>query len=304
MDTHPPPPLRQASTVILVREKNLAFEVYLLRRSNASGFMDGLYVFPGGVVDPEDKGLESWAPYVDLDPAAMEQQLGGTGFSGEDVLSFSIAAIRETLEEAGVLIALTENRAKTDLDQICAFRLNKDLPKSWFRVKIMAEKWTLSLSSLAPWSHWITPALMKKRFDTRFFIVSMPQGQTCIPDDTETHQGIWLTPQKALEQNLELSLPLSPPTVVTLTGLSAYKSFRELQQVIRTRTWGDPISPCLVPSPDGPLILEPWDPLWGSGEKVDMSGLQKKSCPRAPGFHGYGVRPVSGNPWGSDSRTE
>ncbi len=229
MDTNTPPPLRQASTVILVREKETAFEVYLLRRSNSSGFMDGLYVFPGGVVDPEDKGLESWAPYVDLTADAMAQRLGGTGFSGEDVLSFSIAAIRETLEEAGVLIALTGDKTKKDLDQICTFRLNKDLPKSWFRAKVMDGNWTLSLSSLGKWSHWITPKLMKKRFDTRFFIVSMPQDQTCIPDDRETHHGIWLTPQKALEQNLELSLPLSPPTVVTLTGLSVYKSFTELQ---------------------------------------------------------------------------
>jgi len=284
MDTNTPPPLRQASTVILVREKENAFEVYLLRRSNSSGFMDGLYVFPGGVVDPEDKGLEPWAPYVDLKPDAMEHQLGGTAFSGEDVLSFSIAAIRETLEEAGVFIALTGDKTKKDLGRICTFRLNKDLPKSWFRTKVMDENWTLSLSSLGKWSHWITPKLMKKRFDTRFFIVSMPQDQTCIPDDRETQHGIWLPPQKALEQNLELRLPLSPPTVVTLTGLLAYKSFAELQQVIQTRTWGDPIFPRLVPSPDGPLILEPWDPLWGSDEKVDMSGLSKKILPPGARF--------------------
>ena len=246
--------------------------------------MDGLYVFPGGVVDPEDKGLESWAPYVDLNQDAMDRQLGGTAFPGEDVLSFGIAAIRETLEEAGVLIALTEDKTKKDLDHISTFRLKNDLPKSWFRTKVMEENWTLSLSSLGRWSHWITPKLMKKRFDTRFFIVFMPQGQTCIPDNTETKHGVWLTPQKALERNLELSVPLSPPTVVTLTELLKYKSFSELRQMLQTRPWGDPLAPRLVPSPNGPVILEPWDPLWGSDDGVDTSDFSKKILPPGSWF--------------------
>lgn len=284
MDKNSPPPLRQASTVILVREENKAFEVYLLRRSNKSGFMDGLYVFPGGVVDPEDKGIKSWAPYVDLRQGEIGQQLGGTAFSDEDVFAFSVAAIRETLEEAGVLIASTEGKAKTDLDHICTFRLNKDLPKSWFKTKIMEEDWILSLSSLGRWSHWITPVLMKKRFDTRFFIVSMPQGQTCIPDDMETKHGIWLTPQKALEQNLELSVPLSPPTVVTLTELLAYKTLDDLRQALQTRTWGNPLAPRLVPSQSGPVILEPWDPLWASDCGVDTSDFSKKILPPGTWF--------------------
>ena len=284
MDKPTPPPLRQASTVILVREKNEAFEVYLLRRSMKSGFMDGLYVFPGGVVDPEDKGFESWAPFVDMHPDEIEKQLGGAAFSGEDVLSFSIAAIRETLEEAGVLIASTKNKSKTDLDHICTFRLNKDLPKSWFRTKIMDENWTLSLSSLGKWSHWITPVLMKKRFDTRFFIVFMPEGQTCTPDDTETKHGVWLTPQKALEKNLDLSVPLSPPTVVTLTELLKYKNLNELRQELQARTWGDPLAPRLVPSPNGPVIIEPWDPLWASGCEIDTSGFSKKILPPGAWF--------------------
>ncbi|MFA5903091.1 MAG: hypothetical protein WC836_04085 [Desulfobacula sp.] len=279
MEKISPPPLRQAATVILVREKNEAFEIYLLRRSMKSGFMDGLYVFPGGVVDPEDKGLESWAPYADLLPEEIQQQLGGTDFSAEDILSFSVAAIRETLEEAGVLIATMKDKTKADLDDICTFRLNKDLPKTWFRTRVMKENWILSLSSLGRWSHWITPELMKKRFDTRFFMVLMPEGQTCIPDDTETKHGIWLTPQKALEQNLEHIVPLAPPTVVTLTELLNYKNFTELQQAIQTRPWGDPLAPRLVLSPNGPVIIEPWDPLWNSDCAIDTSGFSEKILP-------------------------
>ncbi len=284
MDKPAPPPLRQASTVIIVKEKDQAFEVYLLRRSMKSGFMDGLYVFPGGVVDPEDKNFESWAPYVDLSPDQIQHQLGGTALPLDDVLSFSIAAIRETLEEAGVLIASMKDKTKTDLDDICTFRLNRDLPKSWFKTKIMEENWILSLSSLGRWSHWITPALMKKRFDTRFFMVFMPEGQTCIPDDTETKHGIWLTPKKALEKNLDLTVPLAPPTVVTLTELSTFKNLSELRQALQARTWGEPLAPSLVVSPNGPVIIEPWDPLWNSDCVIDTSGFSEKILPPGSWF--------------------
>lgn len=271
-----PPPLRDASTIILVREKNKALEIYLLRRSTKSAFMGGLYVFPGGVVEPEDKGFDSWASHIDLTRDQIEKQLGGTAFSIENALGFTIAAIRETLEESGVLIARGKDKSKKDTDNISSYRLNKDLPSSWFKTRMMDEDWTLSFSNLGRWSHWITPELMKKRFDTRFFIVLMPENQTCAPDNMETKHGIWLTPQKALEQNLETQVPLSPPAIVTLTQLLNFKTLETLKHEMQTRPWGDPIAPRLVPSSNGPVILEPWDPCWDSDAEIDTSGLSKK----------------------------
>lgn len=278
------PLLRKASTVILVREKNKAFEVYLLRRSTKSGFMGGLYVFPGGVVDPEDNGFDSWSPHIDMAPGQIEQQLGGHLFSNEDALGFSIAAIRETLEEAGVFIASLKDKTQKDVEDICAFRLNEGLPRSWFRTKMMDENWILSFSSLGRWSHWITPELMKKRFDTRFFIVFMPENQTCVPDNMETKHGIWIAPQTALEQNLEAQIPLSPPTVVTLTQLLKFKNLEDLKQEIQTRSWGEPVSPRLVPSSNGPVILEPWDPECHADCKIDTSDFSKKVLPPGSWF--------------------
>ena len=279
-----PPPLRQASTVILIREKNKTFEVYLLRRSTNSGFMGGLYVFPGGVVDPEDLGFDSWAPHIDIPLDQIEKHLGGDSFSNEDALGFSIAAIRETLEESGVFLASGRHKTKKDFKDVCTFRLNKDLPKSWFRTKIANENWTLSLSSLGRWSHWITPELMKKRFDTRFFIVFMPENQTCVPDNMETKHGIWLTPQNALEQNLEARTPLSPPAVVTLTHLLKFNNLNELKHEIKTRSWGEPIAPRLVPSSNGPVILEPWDPMWNKNCDIDTATLSEKVLPPGSAF--------------------
>ncbi len=282
-----PPPLREAATIILVREKNKALEIYLLRRSTKSAFMGGLYVFPGGVVEVEDKGFETWGSHIDMTADQIETRLGGKQFSRADALGFGIAAIRETLEEAGVLIASKKNKTQRDFSNIAGHRLNRDLPNSWFRTKMIKENWTLSFSSLGRWSHWITPKLMKKRFDTRFFIVFMPENQICVPDDRETKHGIWLTPQKALEQNLEAKTPLSPPAIVTLTHLSAFTNLAALREEIKNRSWGDPIAPMLSPSPNGPVIIEPWDPIWNDeGEadnsKIDASLSQKILPPGAP----------------------
>jgi 8-oxo-dGTP pyrophosphatase MutT (NUDIX family) len=279
-----PPPLRQAATVILAREKNKALEVYLLRRSTKSGFMGGLYVFPGGVVDQEDFGFDAWAPHIDLTLDQVENQLGGNTLSKEDALGFSIAAIRETLEESGVFIASGKDKIQKDMDDIAAYRLNKNLPKSWFKTKIAKENWILSLSSLGRWSHWITPELMKKRFDTRFFIAIMPEGQACVPDNMETKHGVWITPQNALEQNLEATVPLSPPAVVTLTRLLKFNTLNKLKHDIQTRSWGEPITPRLVPSSNGSVILEPWDPMCDKDCKVDTSDFSKKLLPPGSEF--------------------
>ncbi|MCK5311559.1 MAG: hypothetical protein KAJ62_05590, partial [Desulfobacteraceae bacterium] len=193
-----------------------------------------------------------------------------------------------TLEEAGVLIASCKDKTQKNINRITSYRLNENLPKSWFKTEIMDGNWTLSFSSLGRWSHWITPKLMKKRFDTRFFIVLMPENQTCVPDNMETKHGIWLTPQQALEQNLETKTPLSPPTVVTLTQLLEFKTFDDLKQEIQTRPWGDPIAPRLVSSSNGPVILEPWDPMrdsiCNSDYEIDTSNFSKKVLPPGSWF--------------------
>jgi 8-oxo-dGTP pyrophosphatase MutT (NUDIX family) len=271
-----PPPLRAASTVILVREKNKILEVYLLRRSTKAGFMGGLYVFPGGVVDQEDFGVDFWASNIDITPDQIKKQLGGNTLSSENALGFSIAAIRETLEEAGVLIASGKDKTQKDFERISFYRLNADLPEFWFKTRIVRENWILSFSSLGRWSHWVTPELMPKRFDTRFFIVLMPENQTCMPDNMETKHGIWIAPDEALEQNLEGKTPLSPPTVVTLTQLLGFNNLDDIKKEILTHSWGDPITPRLVPSSDGPVILEPWDTIYDSDCDIDTSDFSKK----------------------------
>ncbi len=278
------PPLRDAATIILIRENDGQLETYLLRRSTKSGFMGGLYVFPGGVVDEQDRDLIFWKSRIDLTPPEIENQLCNETFNLESAVAFSIAAIRETLEEAGILIASAKGKTQMDFQKMANLRLEKDLPDDWFKNSMAEQDWALLLSSLGCWSHWITPKKMKKRFDTRFFIVLMPENQTCAPDNLETTQGIWMSPKIALEKNLMSQVPLSPPAVVTLTDLSKFDSVEDLKKEMKTHNWGAPIAPNLYPTDAGPVIIEPWDPQFGSREKVEFQNLENKVLPAGSKF--------------------
>ncbi len=154
-----PPKALPAATVILVREYQAELQVYLLKRNAKSGFMAGNYVFAGGILDPEDREFTAWKDHVDLDPADLSSRLGG-GLSAEEILAYGVAAIRETLEEAGVFLASQANQRPEDLKRIDNLRVAGDLPKEWFLNLVVSEGWTLALSALSRWSHWITPVLM------------------------------------------------------------------------------------------------------------------------------------------------
>lgn len=268
-------PIRPASTVIIVRKHEEAFQVYLLKRSSKSGFMGGLYVFPGGVVEAEDRGIDEWKENIDLELDRIGTKLGN-GIGIEDICCFSVAGIRETLEEAGVFLVEEKGKSKEDFEHICRFRLRSDLTKSWFRDMVLEGNWTLAFSRLIRWSHWITPRLMKKRFNTRFFMAEMPKGQECLPDYRETEHGVWLTPEKALTDNLFGNVPLSPPTLVTLSELMKFKTMQALRDEMETRHWGSPIAPRMVHTPNGPVLLEPWDPDYDTDADVDSSGYADK----------------------------
>lgn len=191
-NTSPVVPAR-ASTVILIRDTNGQLQVYLLKRSSQSGFMPGNYVFPGGVVDPEDRNVDFWSGYVDLDRDQVIKRFGGV-LNNADVVSHGIAAIRETFEEAGILLARQNGGTGRDLDNLRDRRLVGSLRKTWLRELVASGEWTLRFSELAPWSHWITPKARSKRYDTRFFMACMPEGQECRPDNRETTYGIWASP--------------------------------------------------------------------------------------------------------------
>ena len=268
-----------AATVILTREWAGELQVYLLKRSPRSGFMAGYFVFPGGMVDSSDLQLEISDHHCDLTPEEFASRFGPQ-LSAEQALAYCAAAIRETFEEAGVRLFCWSRPPAVDPEHINRLRLTASLKKGWL-LKLVAEgSCRLALSSLSRWSHWITPVLMKRRFDTRFFMADMPPDQSCRPDDRETVRGIWLGLGEALAENMAGRIPLSPPTLVTIHELLEYTNAKVLQTEHRNRPWGVARLPRLMPLPQGAVIVQPWDPMYRQEKiKIDTESLPASVLP-------------------------
>ena len=256
---------RAAATIILVREQGGALGVYLMQRSLKSSFMGGNHVFPGGKVDGEDSEVSFWALRGDIPRDALAARLHDPS-EGLALLPYAVAAIRETWEEAGVLLADLPNGDSDLLERLQAQREGRTLAPAWLRTQLTSQKGALAYSALWPWSHWIAPEAMKQRFDTRFFIAFMPPGQTCRPDPRETPRGRWMTPREALEVNVQGKLFLSPPTLVTLHTLLEYTSLEALQSALPRPGWGPALMPKMCFPKVGPMVIQPWDPAYDAPE--------------------------------------
>ena len=269
---------QMASTVILIREHNGELQVYLLKRSIRSDFFPETYVFPGGRVEGEDRAFGLWKAHVDLDSEEISQRLGGS-LTVEAALTYGVTAIRETFEEAGVLLAYRNEHTHEELERIKDRRQGEELPNGWLNNLVVSDGWMLAFSRLFRWAHWITPEGMPKRYETRFFLVFMHPGQECEPDARETTHGIWVSPEKGLVKNLQGEIPLSPPTLVTLHELLQYANMRDLKKEVQARTWGETLLPRMFNVPTGKLIIEPWDPMSKKKLEIGTIGLKMNCLP-------------------------
>lgn len=246
-----------SATVILLREEQDEFQVYLLKRSVKSRFMAGNYVFPGGKVDALDCNSEFWKNRIDMASTDLSDRFSSRPDS-MDILSYGIAAIRETFEESGVMLSKTIH---SDTPDPVYRTRDSRIRQASASFKDLVEKndLTLSFSSLYPWRHWITPTLMNLRFTTLFFLAVMPQGQSCRPDNYETTNGLWINPKKGLEKNITGDLSLSPTTLVTLHQLMGFERLKEITDTFDTLSFGSTIMPRLLPLNGEKIIIEPWD---------------------------------------------
>ncbi len=266
---------KKAATVILLRNKEPGgFDVFLLKRHEKSSFMGGNYVYPGGRVDRDDGSLETCSLSKGMTFEGAQKILGGT-FSPEESFAHWVAAIRELFEEAGVLLAydqkgnLFQLRDRDERGKYLHYR--KLLQEGKTNICEMAQKENLLLAfdQLYYYAHWITPEAQSQRFDTRFFLTRYPSGQEASHDQKETTAGIWITPKKALEENLRGDVILSPPTLKTLEDLSRFKS---IDEVFNSQRKEDirPILPILTKVTSGPLIIFPWDPEYDVFQKGEI----------------------------------
>ena len=256
---------KKAATIILLREiKPEGFEIFLLKRHEKSSFMAGNFVYPGGRVDREDGSLEicSLSKGITFEEA---YKVFGATIPPEDSFAHWIAGIRELFEEAGVLFAYNQDgtlfqlKDRNQKEKFLHYR--ELLQKGRMTICQMAkeEKLLFALDQLHYYAHWITPESHVHRFDTRFFLACHPAGQEASYDRKETTAGIWLTPEKALEENLKGEVCLSPPTLKTIEDLSRFKSINEILRSLKKREI-HPILPILTQVSDETFIIFPWDP--------------------------------------------
>jgi 8-oxo-dGTP pyrophosphatase MutT (NUDIX family) len=263
-------PLRDAATVMLVRDAvddggRPAVEVCMLRRNLASEFVAGAYVFPGGSLDPDDRGDAAEELCRGLDDA-MASELLGVDSGG---LAFWVAALRECFEEAGVLLAQPRDAADgtalldtTDPAERARFeahRLEINEGRTGLLAVCRAEGMVLAADTVHYVSHWITPELAPKRYDTRFFVTAAPPGQVAHHDDGETIATIWVRPTDALARFEAGEIELLPPTIDNLEKLGVHTSTEEVMAWARQVSEIPTILPMVLIEDGRLLVLRPGD---------------------------------------------
>jgi 8-oxo-dGTP pyrophosphatase MutT (NUDIX family) len=223
---------RPASTILLLRDNVQAreIEVFMMVRHHQIEFQSGALVFPGGSVDSNDREII----------AKSELYSGGEGLDA-GALGFRIAAIRETFEESGILLARPKGSrtlidAKRAADLAVAHRAALNERKTTFLKVLEDNGLCLALDLLMPYAHWITPEGMPKRFDTWFFLAAAPPDQLGAHDGKESTDSIWVSPREALEggDNGRFKLPF--PTTRNLIRLGKQSNVNDALEDSRGRT--------------------------------------------------------------------
>jgi len=220
-------------------------EVLLLRRSDSARFIPGAFVFPGGRVDENDASPEI-SPFLDAPrPSEADTRLGIVGGRLRG-LAYWTAALRETFEEAGILVERGSPgyRAVPLSQQGETGRLRRDLHRGrvTFPDVLKAMGANLDGRRMAYIGHWRTPVQERYRYDTRFFGAEVAAGCPAFPDGVEMVEAMWITPTEALTRNRTGSFPMVFPTLVTLQSLQPFQSPRRALESLSEK----PI-PCLLP---------------------------------------------------------
>ena len=209
---------RLAATVVLVRDGDPGLEVFLMRRRTSMAFAGGMYAFPGGGVDPRD--AEADLPWAGPDAATWAADLG---CSPEQARAFVCAAVRETFEECGVLLAGEADGGLCDVagpqweDERQAL-LSRDQALSELLVR---RGLTLRSDLLRAWAHWTTPVHEPRRYDTRFLVAVLPAGQQARHVDGEADQSGWWDAAEVVALAGGGEVRMLPPTLVTLEEVAA-----------------------------------------------------------------------------------
>jgi 8-oxo-dGTP pyrophosphatase MutT (NUDIX family) len=233
--------VRDASTVVLLRDGPAGLQAWLLTRVTQMVFAAGMSVFPGGRVESDDADLpfapgagERVAAAFDCDEPAARALLG--------------AAVRETFEETGVLLTspateLTEARADVESGKV------------EFGELLREHGLTVDADALYPWAHWVTPEGEPRRYDTHVFVAALPASAEARDLTSEASVASWVGVGDALEQAERGERGLLPPTLMTLGSLEPYATVADVIADAADRQI-ETIRPSLLRGEDGSLLVE------------------------------------------------
>ena len=243
---------RAAATVVLLRDSTAGPEVLLLRRNAQASNMAGVYVFPGGKLDADDATLDA-NTHLDQPHATLHANLNEPDTHSATAAGLYVAALREALEECGLLLAEPLGGTTAVNATRARAMLREGQP---FAQVLGALQLRLQTRQLAPWSRWVTPlapTMGTRRFDTRFFVAQAPADQTALHDNEETTDSVWLAPRAALEQYRDGRIDLAPPQIMSLAHLARHASVASVLDAARRQP-----PPLILPEPfdhDGVRVL-------------------------------------------------
>jgi 8-oxo-dGTP pyrophosphatase MutT (NUDIX family) len=247
--------IRQAATVLLLRDGSTGLEVYLLRRTKGMPFAGGMTAYPGGGVDPRDGDTDmAWVGPGPADWAAA------WGCDERIARELVCAAVRETFEEAGVLLAgpadgtsVVPDVSGDDWEAQRQALLARELSMAEL---LAARGLALRADLLRPFAHWITPPGETRRYDTKFFAALMPAGQEARDVSGEADEAVWTTPSAALAEYAAGTRAMLPPTIHTLGQLAPFAAAAAALAGSPPAPL-EPISPTFDRTPDGHWAVLP-----------------------------------------------
>jgi 8-oxo-dGTP pyrophosphatase MutT (NUDIX family) len=262
----PPPadqvPLRDAATVLVLRDGREGLEVFMLQRNLNSDFVGGAYVFPGGAVDPVDRETD----LEDLCLGRRDVEASARLGIDRGGLAYWVAAIRESFEEAGILLAVDPEGRFVDLDAEAGLHRwavhRREVDQGRRRlVEVCAEEsLRLAVGEMHYFGHWITPVGAPRRYDTRFFLAAAPTNQTPLHDDREVIANEWVRPIDALHRCLAGEITMMPPTISSLKAMTRFETAADALAAATQITSVPAILPRVVAVDGGMRIVLPGDP--------------------------------------------
>ena len=268
--------LRQAATVLLLRDGPTGIEVLMVHRHAEMHFGDA-WVFPGGTIDDIDCDYISTS--LEEDYSRCEARLANgnaPATSREIALGLHVAACREVFEETGLLLVFGDTEK---IARIRAQRAEIASRVGAFAEAIAREQLQLNLDRLTYWSHWITPASSPKRFDTRFFAARAPVNQDVLADASESSEFVWIAPAAMIAERTTTKAVILPPTLLTLMDLARCATrYQDVEAMLTGEAHRRAIAimPKLHREGGEIITIYPWDPEY---DRMLDEGISTRDLP-------------------------